>query len=288
MFSAMEDYPQIDLTAWHPTGQGGNGTTYENPERPDVILKVNKPGLSTFEAVKKEFDVSRAVDALGISVPKMLEMVRVGDAYATISERIKEKKSLSRICHDQPERIEEMARLMCAKGRELFSTTCNTDFFPSRKEQLLRAVEKVQFIGKKNKAVLRAFADTIRDVKTCSHGDFNTGNLILAGEKCFWIDLDRFGYGDPMFDIGHLYQICNTYASMKQVQDLFHMTEAQLRLFWDAFAKEYTGKENHGEFDDEAARFACLDMVLRYEFQKSSLPERLFFAFHIRRLIRKF
>ncbi len=28
--------------------------------------------------------------------------------------------------------------------------------------------------------------------------------------------------------------------------------------------------------------------VLRYEFQKSSLPERLFFAVHIRRLICKF
>ena len=286
--STMADYPQIDLAAWHQTGQGGNGTTYENPEHPDVILKVNKPGLNAFEAVKKEFDVSKAVENLGIAVPKMQQIVQVGDAYATISERIKGKKSLSRICHDQPESIEEMARLMCEKGKELFSTPCNTDFFPSRREQLLRAVEKVQFIGKKNKATLREFARTIKDVRTCSHGDFNTGNLILAGEKCFWIDLDRFGYGDPMFDIGHLYQICNTYAPMKQVQDIFHMTEAQLRLFWDAFAKEYTGKEDHSAFDNEAARFACLDMVLRYEFQKSSLPEKLFFAVHIRRLICKF
>ncbi|MBR1782483.1 MAG: tyrosine-protein phosphatase [Bacteroidales bacterium] len=57
----MADYPQIDLTAWHPTGQGGNGTTYENPERPDVILKVNKSGLNTFEAVKKEFDVRKII-----------------------------------------------------------------------------------------------------------------------------------------------------------------------------------------------------------------------------------
>ena len=284
----MADYPQIDLNTWHPTGQGGNGTTYENPERPDVILKVNKPGLNTFDAVKKEFDVSMAVDALGISVPKMLEMVRVGGACATISERIKEKKSLSRICHDQPERIEEMARLMCVKGRELFSKTCNTDFFPSRKEQLLRAVEKVQFIGKKNKAVLSAFANTIRDVKTCIHGDFNTGNLILAGDKCYWIDLDRFGYGDPMFDIGHLYQICNTYASMKRVQDLFHMTEAQLRLFWDAFAKEYTGKEDHSEFDTLAGKFACLDVIVRTYFVKPTFLEKLFFGMYVRKLVKQY
>ena len=114
------------------------------------------------------------------------------------------------------------------------------------------------------------------------------GNLVLSGDKPVWIDLDRFGYGDPMFDIGHLYQICNVYAPMKQVQDIFHMTEQQLHLFWDAFAKAYTGQDDHTEFDCQAGRFACLDMILRYEFQKCSLPEKMFFGVYIRRLIKSF
>ncbi len=284
----MSEYRVIDLSDWIQVGQGGNGTTYENPSQPDLILKVDKKQINTLEFVRHEFEVSKAVEALGLPTPKMREMVRVGDLYATISDRIKDKKSLSRICHDEPQRIEEMARLMCRMGKDLFSTQCNTDFFPSRKEQLMRALDKVQFISRKNRQILKDFAQTIQDIKTCSHGDFNMGNLVLSGDKPVWIDLDRFGYGDPMFDIGHLYQICNVYAPMKQVQDIFHMTEQQLGLFWVAFAKAYTGQEDHSEFDCQAGRFACFDMILRYEFQKCSLLEKMFFGVYIKRLIKAF
>ena len=284
----MSEYRVIDLSDWIQVGQGGNGTTYENPSQPDLILKVDKKQINTLKFVRHEFEVSKAVEALGLPTLKMREMVRVGDLYATISDRIKDKKSLSRICHDEPQRIEEMAQLMCRMGKDLFSTQCNTDFFPSRKEQLMRALDKVQFISRKNRQILKDFAQTIQDIKTCSHGDFNMGNLVLSGDKPIWIDLDRFGYGDPMFDIGHLYQICNVYAPMKQVQDIFHMTEQQLGLFWVAFAKAYTGQEDHSEFDCQAGRFACFDMILRYEFQKCSLLEKMFFGVYIKRLIKAF
>jgi hypothetical protein len=36
----MEEMKQIDLAAWTKVGEGGNGFTYENPQEPDVILKV--------------------------------------------------------------------------------------------------------------------------------------------------------------------------------------------------------------------------------------------------------
>lgn len=282
----MEEYRTIDLSLWHQTGQGGNGRTYENPSEPDVVLKINKPQLSTLEAVKHEFETSKAVERLGLPTPRMIEIVRVENVYAILSERVKEKKSISRICCDSPDRIGEMARLLCENGKKLFSTPCDSAFFPSRKEQLARALDKVQFIGKKDRQMLKAFADSVQDAGTCSHGDFNMGNLIIADGQPFWIDLDRFGYGDPMFDIGHLFQICNTYASLKQVQDIFHMNKEQLNSFWDAFAKAYTGEEGHSGFDRLAARFAALDMVLRYEFQMPSLAEKIFFAIYLHRLIK--
>lgn len=284
----MKEYRQIDLSEWHRTGQGGNGTTYENSSWPDLILKVNKAQLSTLEAVKKEFEVSRAVEKLGLPTPKMLEMVRVGNAYATISRRIKGKTSLARICHDQPGRIEEMASLLCENGKSMFSTPCDTDFFPSRKEQLDKALGEVRFIGRKNREILTQFARTIHDADSCSHGDFNMGNLILAEGQPFWIDLDRFGHGDPMFDIGHLFQICNVYAPLKQVQEIFHMDEAQLHRFWNAFATAYTGSEDHAGFDTLAGKFACMDIVLRYEFQMPGLLEKLFFATYLRRMVKTY
>ena len=284
----MDEYRNIDITTWTKVGEGGNGTTYQNPSQPDVILKVNKEGINTLAFVSNEYKVSWAVYEMGIQVPKMHEIVRIGDAYATLSQLIKNKKSFSRICQEEPSRIEEMAQIMCQKGKELFSTPCNTDFFPSRKEQLLRAIDKVKFIGKKNRRIIAEFARTIPDEKTCIHGDFNMGNLICSEGNYYWIDLDRFGYGDPMFDIGHLFQICNVYSSMKQVQDIFHMSEKQLKRFWAAFAKAYTGEETPEAFNRLAGKFACLDLVVRYEFQKPSLTESLFFASYIRNHVKNY
>ena len=280
------EYPQISLADWQQVGEGGNGKTYVNPAAPGEILKVNNARLSTLEAVTHEYEVSKAVAGLGICVPEVYHIVRVGDAYGTISQLIKGKKSLSRICQEEPERTEEMALLLCQKGKELFATPCNTDFFPSRKQQALCAIENTSYVGKKSREIIRAFIETIPESTGCSHGDFQPGNLIQAGEYYYWIDLDRFAYGGPMFDIGHLFLICNVYAPMKRVQDIFHMTQDQFQRFWDAFAKEYTGKEDHSAFDALAGKFAAVDVILRTVFQKPTFVEKLFFGLYVRKLVK--
>lgn len=284
----MDTYPHIDLSAWHQVGEGGNGKTYVNPADPDRILKVNNPRLSTYEAVKHEYDVAKAVEDLGISSPRVYGIVRVGDAYATISQRIKNKKSLSRICHDEPDRIEEMAKLLCGKGKELFATACKTDFFPSRKKQIMKALDGATFLSRKTRRVLASFAETIPENGNCVHGDYQMGNLIQAEGKCYWIDLDRFGHGDPMFDIGHLYLVCKVYSTMKKARELFHMELDQLHRFWDAFATAYTGEEDHTGFDHLAGKYAALDIVLRTSFVAPTFLEKLFFKMHIAKLVKAF
>ena len=284
----MNTYKTIDLNDYTQIGEGGNGKTYVTSADSDEILKVNNARLSTLEAVKHEYDVSKAVASLEISVPAMYRIVQVGDAYATISQRIKDKKSLSRICHDEPERTEEMARLLCCKGKELFATPCNTEFFPSRKAQALQAIEMATFVSRKNRERLRTFVESIPENSHCVHGDFQPGNIIQTGADYYWIDLDRFAYGDPMFDIGHLFLICHIYAPMKRVQDIFHMTLEQFHRFWDAFAKEYTGQDDHAAFDAQAGCFAALDVILRIVFQKPNFVEKLFFSFYVRKLMKQY
>lgn len=212
----MDNYRQIDLSGWTKTGEGGNGCTYENPEQPDVLLKLNKAGLNDLDTVKSEFHLSTSVAALGVSTPGMNEIVRVGDAYATIMERIKDKKSIFRICHDEPGRIEEMARLFCRLGKELWATPCNTSVFPGRKKTALEGLKASCYFGKKNIETLRTFIEAVPESTCCVHGDFQPGNVIVSGDKFYWIDLGRFSWGNPMFDIGHLYLSCIVYAPQKQ------------------------------------------------------------------------
>lgn len=279
---------EIDITQWTKVGEGGNGSTFENPGQPDVILKVNKPKLNTLDIIRHEYEVSRAVESLGLQTPRMLEMVKVGSAFGTVSERIRNKKSLSRICHDESDRTEEMARVLSCEGKKLFATPCTVDSFPSRKEQLLGVIDKVAFLSRNARKQVREFAATIPENENCVHGDFQSGNIIFSQGKYYWIDLDRFAHGDPMFDIGHLFLICRYYASMKQVQNLFRMSQEQLARFWDAFAKDFTGKEDHGGFDAQAGKFALLDMIVRYNFGVPSFAENIFFSFIARRIIKEY
>ena len=54
-------YPEVNLDSWIKVGEGGNGVTYEHPDKPDLLLKLNNGRSSSYEVVKEEFDTSAAV-----------------------------------------------------------------------------------------------------------------------------------------------------------------------------------------------------------------------------------
>lgn len=256
------DYKQIDISSWIQEGEGGNGKTYSHPDNPGLMLKVNKlSNLNDEATMKREVEMAQHVLALGLTTPHMYEIVRVGDCFGMTFERIQGKRSLSRICADEPSRIGEIATLLATEGKQLHTKPCDTVFFPSHKEQTLKAIEVASFVSEADKQKLSTFVESLTEETTCVHGDFQMGNLIVSGEgRPYWIDLGWFSYGTPMFDIGHLYLLCNVYSQFQGLRDITHMTQEQLLAFWDAFATAYSGSADHADFDACAAKFAPLDV----------------------------
>lgn len=280
-----------DIGAWTQVGEGGNGKTYEHPDNPDILLKVNNAPRNDEATTRREFEVSQHVLSLGLPTPRIHEMVRMGDGYGLVFERIKGKRSLSRICADDPSRMAEAATMLATLGKQLHTTPCDTDFFPSRKALALKGIEASDFVDAGDRAVLQAFVQTLADETTCTHGDFQMGNLIVSDEdKPYWIDLGWFSHGTPMFDLGHLFLLCQFYSRFPQTQDIFHMTQAQLQGFWDAFATAYTGSADHTAFDAQAGKFAPLDICTRTVLMPGSIPDALkaMFSQAVHALVEKF
>ena len=283
------EYQNIDISTWTQVGEGGNGKTYVHPGHPDFLLKVNNPPRCDEATVKQERDAAQHVFDLGIPTPRMFDMVRVGDGYGQLVEIIKGKKSLSRICSDDPSRISEMAMLFASLGLRLHALPCNTDFFPSRKELALKGIDASDFIADDDREKMRAFVQSIEDEKTCLHGDFQMGNLIISGDgKPYWIDLGWFSHGSPMFDIGHFFMTCQVYSQFPAAQEIFHMSQEQLKNFWNAFAEAYTGNKDISAFTALAGKFAPLDACIRSILMPTPEAYKKLFAGLVHSLVKKF
>lgn len=285
---------QIDLSQWAVFGEGGNGKTYRplDESQDDILLKVNSDAGASLEAVRYEFDSSAAVCSLGVETPAMYEIVRIGDEekYGLLFQRIRNKKSLCRICADDPSKIEEMAALFAAKGRELHAIECTGDFFHPVSEYVGKGLGTFRpFLSKSQCAKIERWISELPDRRSCLHGDLNPGNLIISEGKTYWIDLGRFAYGDETMDVAHLYVFCVAMSHTKTVQNLAHMTEAQLKAFWAAYVKAegHTEKKDIEDYENKVQKYMALDLIARHGFQ----PDRavaLFTSFTVRKILKKF
>ena len=278
---------ELDITQWTKVGEGGNGATYINPAEPGVLLKESYLELAKADDLVREFNVSKAIYELGVSTPRMIELVSVNGRAAIKCQAIEGKKSFAKLCHDNPEHLDDYALQMATLAKKLHATsTEGAKAIPSMKTLMSEAVAQSAMLSTKAQKRIQDFLDTVEDTPTLLHGDFTFSNIILADDKAYWIDLGRATHGSPYFDLGHFYLFCNIFGRQKRVQDIAHMTDQQMVRFWDTFAKAYAGEENVADFNKTCKRFAALDIVLLGHIQPLSFSERFFLGMLAKKMIK--
>ena len=256
------DYRKIDLSKWHKVGSGGTADTFACDDD-SILLKLNKSAAGE-APIRNEYDRTRKVVSLGIPAPAVYEIVMAGDRFGILFQNIKNKKSYSRLIADDPDDLDEYARNFAVRAKELHAIPCDPSLFESRAEMIRKGVELAKFIAK-YKPALYAFIDEMSACTTCLHGDLHTGNLIRAEGKDYWIDFDRFSYGDPTLDIAHLYTVCVGMAWLPYVRNLVHMNKKQLTRFWNVFLEEYFDSDENAiaECYAKLPMYNALDLVQR-------------------------
>jgi uncharacterized protein (TIGR02172 family) len=258
----MKEYRQIDLSEWTMVGGGFNGQAYVSQAHPGVMLKLVTSYLGSAQAVEKEFYNSKTAFDMGLSTPRVLEIVRSGNSHGLLCQIIEDKKSFARLCADAPDRIPEYAALMAEYGKALHNTPITpNEYVIPMKTLLRRALQSSPLVTDQQRERLQALVEAMPETENCLHGDFQPGNIILAGGQHYWIDLGWLSQGFYMMDLAHLYKMMVEDSVIPQVQDLTHMTQQQMVDFWEAFAKAYTGTHDIGSLNREIRPYAALDLI---------------------------
>ncbi|MBO6096641.1 MAG: phosphotransferase [Bacteroidales bacterium] len=272
----MEQYPQVDLSNWKQVGEGGNGIVYLSDDEPGVLLKINTVNTDEKDT-QNDFYTSKAVFELGVPTPEMYQMVMSGENYGYKCQAIEGKKSIARLCADDTSTIDANATMMAQLLKEFHAKTVkDNEWIPSMKERMLEAAQTTDLVGGKAKARLIEFVKSIPESDHLLHGDLQMGNMIVADEKPYWIDLGRASHGIPLFDLGHFYLFCNIFGRSPRVQKIAHMTDKELMQFWNTFAQVYNGPENMDSFTKDCRKYAALDIIVLGMIQHLSFSERFF------------
>ena len=237
----------IDLNDYIRVGEGANGASYNHKTNPDIMLKMY---FRNFEAAQLELELAQKVYAAGIPTPEPGDLVTDGERMGIRFRRLAGKRSYSRACGDEPERVEEYAREFARLCKRLHATHVDTTQFESVKDRLYAMLEANPDFTPDQKNKIHAFIAAAPDADTAIHGDLQFSNGIFTEKDGvrtpYFIDLGDFCYGYPMFDIGMVY-LCCCLNDEAWTMEQYHMSNATAAKFWDAFQDEYFGPDQDKE-----------------------------------------
>ena len=271
----MEIYKKIELNDYVQTGEGGTSLTYTHKTRHTMAKLFNL--VNEAELAEKEFLTARAVFEMGIPTPEPLQLVTDGERRGVEYELISNKRSFTRIISQEPERLEEISLTFALMARELHTQKTDTSRFTSVKERLRRFYqEKGDLVTEEYKEHALNFIDQSPDADTCLHGDLHIGNIITDGQRNFWIDLGQFSYGEPEWDLGWMWTICNQIDGQRS-DFILHITPETLKAHWNLFIAAYLGtndREAIGQYTRRLMPYYAVRLPYMLDLQvQGRLPE---------------
>jgi len=231
------------LEDWEKFGGGIQGDSYYSKSDPNVILKLYSEHISK-EYVESEYRFNTAVSENGIKCPKAIRMEQFGNQYGIVFYRVPNKKSFCRAAGENPELTESLAIRLSDMAHDLHSKSSEGTPFKSAYEMYKDFFDTNTLIDDTMRAKMAKALKEIEaeDCHTLLHGDFHFGNAITDGKEDYFIDLGNLSYGNPKFDISMLYLVTH-YGTESIVNHNFHLTVDLVMRFWDAFKREYYGRE---------------------------------------------
>lgn len=230
----------VNLDDWVLFGGGASGLSYNHKSDDSIVLKMNRASKPV-EDTLREYQRSKALYQMGLNCPKVLDFVTDGERFGLTVEKVKNKKSFSRLIADDPQQLEAIAREFAQEAKALHQIRLDPDLFPSFRDKFLAGLASCKVLSEKDKHILSETLDKIDDGCFCIHGDMNPGNIIKAEGKNYWIDLGDVSYGDPDIDFADLIFAAEN-VPYKVMSSIFHFSKEQFVEMVKYYGQEYYGE----------------------------------------------
>jgi uncharacterized protein (TIGR02172 family) len=195
----------------------------------DRVLKLLHQHFPSSKA-EREFEISRAVHAVGVSVPMAIDVIQVGGRYGIVFERV-EGPTLFRLGQNRPWLMFQFARQLAELHAQIHTRIAPSSL-PSQHADIDRRIKQNSMLSESDKQIAHRILPELPLGEALCHGDFHPGNILISHHGPVVIDWETASRGDPFGDVARtlvLLQSAHPPASTPaQIRFLINMTRSPI------------------------------------------------------------
>lgn len=173
-------------------------TVYRDGDR---CVKVFNSEYSRSDVLSEALNQSRAEDT-GLCVPKVLDVTRIGERWAIVSEYIK-GSNLTQLIKNDPTKKSDYIDLLISMQAEMHKRCCS--LLPHMKDSISRKISSAKLDIRTKRRLLDEI-QKMQEFDVVCHGDLTPSNIIISDKDVpYIIDWSHATRGDPSADAAYTY-----------------------------------------------------------------------------------
>jgi aminoglycoside phosphotransferase (APT) family kinase protein len=186
--------------------------------------------------VRQEVEVSRAMAATTLPVPRLIETLEISGRKGVVFERV-DGPSLLELSTSKPWLLFPLARQLAELHTQIHSQTGTG--FPSLRTSLKSEIQQMEKISPELKTGVLNLLEELPDGTALCHFDFHPGQVLISGKGPVVIDWSTACQGNPLADVARTSLI----LTVAQAPGAGRMTRTIINqwrsLFESAYLKRY-------------------------------------------------
>jgi uncharacterized protein (TIGR02172 family) len=148
-------------------------------------------------AIEQEYRISKAVEELGVPIPKVKEMLEYEGRTGIVYEKII-GKSLLKLLSEKPWTVGSLAKKIARMHYDMHQQ--NAGGLPDCVETLRWRINQADLPQQQKEEVLKVLESLPKGNSVC-HGDYHPGNILKSSERYVILDWMTATAGQPAYDV---------------------------------------------------------------------------------------